>query len=102
VSSYRQKSALLECGRDIFIQVLCQITGHHFARVTGMMQDLPKIQWIACKKIKPKKIILIVSQQHSLVGSGHEDLLSNHLLAEVVCGKAAVSVGLNLSHPHMR
>jgi len=63
-----------------------------------MVQRLPKIHQIAGKKIKPKKIILIVSQQDCLVRSGHEDLLSNHLLAEVVCGKAAVSLSLNLRH----
>jgi NADP-dependent 3-hydroxy acid dehydrogenase YdfG len=43
-----------------------------------------------------------VSQQDCLVRSGHEDLLSNHFLAEIVCGKAAVSVGLDLRHPRMR
>jgi len=44
----------------------------------------------------------IVTPQDSLVRSGHEDLLSNHFLAEIVCGKAAVSVCLDLRHPRMR
>src|SRR5438309_11207412 len=67
-----------------------------------MVEQLPKITKIAGKEIKPKEIVLIVSQQDSLVRSGHEDLRSNHLLAEIICGNAAVSVGLNLRHPRMR
>ena len=67
-----------------------------------MVEHLPKVHNIAGKKIQPKEIILIVSQQDSLVRSGHEDFLSNHLLAEVVCAKAAVSVGFNLRHPRIR